>query len=1145
MLPSSKKQNPTLCEYFILMIHTCSTLLPGRSWSIGLLLAIVPSISANAQPEPPPPLAFRHYTVTDGLSHNAAWDFAQDSDGLMWIATEDGVNKFNAYDFTPYRYYQHDNTHSATYPSVTLTEDHRGVIWAGTWGGGVYRYDAEQDRFRGFELADGQLLAARYISDLYCDRQGNVWIGTNGEGLYRYDPITGELAHYRHQATDSSSLSNDRVMAITEDERGKIWLATLGGGVNCLDPQTQRFIRYQHDPASPTSLSSNDAYCLLFDSQQRLWVGTWGGGLNHLSDDRRSFTRYQHRAADPRSLSNDEVWVIAEDSTHTIWVGTDHGLSRYNESEDNFYVYKNDPVDPASLSSNSIKGMYCDRNGGLWLGTYNEGISLSGRSMTRIGHRYVTSENSLSFNNVTAFSETSNGFVLIGRDGGGLDVLSPPGRFANFRHQSAQKTSLSSDKVKTILVDQQQRIWIGFWGGGLDRFQRETRQFVHYTTDAPRNQPWLTSNNVTDIAQDRFGTLWLGTFGGGVQGFDPETEVFSSYQSDRPDSTDKFVWCVLVDRDDQVWADTSKGSLIKLDRENNIFSPFPIQSTSRFGHAINVLFEDSKGQLWIGTGGGRLFLVDRADHSVQNFTVAQGLPDNYVNAIEEGEDGNLWISTNQEVTRFNPGTYEVTQYRHFGRSQRHQFNSRASYSLASRELLFGGVNGYNRFHPDSLDYPLPTAPIVFTDFQLFNQPVSRRSPQYPLPGSINGTDTITLSYQESVVSLSYAVLNYTQPEQTRYRYRLKGFADERWQEAGGERRVTYTNLEPGEYTFEVTTHQITERPPKVVSIHLVVVPPWWDTWYVRILAVVAIAGLLFLIYYLRMWSMKRINGRLEKQVRERTLQMHEINYTLNEKNLIIQDQKEEIEAKTLELVETNEQLEERVSQRTSELKKSNEELDNFVYRVSHDVRAPLSSILGLIELVKLESDEVKKMAYWEMVAQSVHRLDGFVKDILNYSRNSRTPVASEVIDFSQIVANVFTELQYIEGSKKIHAEEDYQMNSVHYNDRRRLQVIFQNIISNSIKYRNSWVTQSWIRIRVVADEDKATVSIQDNGIGIKEEQLSRVFTMFYRANERSDGSGIGLYIVKESVEKLGGTIHLESRLGEGTTFTLVFPNQVP
>ena len=1126
------------------MIPNYSAQLRRPSRFLVFLLLVVAGGSTFAQKNLPPPLAFRHYTVTDGLSHNAAWNFVWDSNGLMWIATEDGVNKFDAYDFTPYHYYQPDSSHTATFPTFALAKDLRGVVWAGTWGGGVYQYDVEQDHFRKFELPDGQASKALYINDLYCDRRGNIWIGTDKEGAYRYEPSTGKFTHYRHQASDRSGLCSNRVMAITEDKQGRIWLGTWGG-INCFDPKTEQFIRYQHDPAVSTSLSSNNTYSILFDSQERLWVGTWKNGLNRLRDDQTGFVRYRHQPTDSRSLSNDQVWVIVEDSAHTLWVGTDNGLCRYDESQDNFYVYKNDPVDPGSLPSNSIKALYCDPDGGLWVGAYNGGVSLFDRSMVRMGHRYATSDNSLSYNNVSAFAETSDGFVVIGTDGGGVDLLSPQGRFANFRHQPERNTSLSSDQIKSIFVDRQQRIWVGFWEGGLDRFQRENQTFVHYNSDAPRQSSWLTNNSVTDIDQDRSGMLWLGTFGGGVHRFDPETEIFTSYQPTRSDSTDRFVWCILVDRDDLVWAGTSNGSLIKVDREKNLFSTFPIRGTSGFGHAINVLFEDSDGQLWVGTEGGGLFLVDKVNRSTRNFTVDQGLPDNYINAIEEDKDGNLWLSTNQEIARFNRDTYTVTHYSHLATAQRLQFNNRASYSLSTNELLFGGINGYNRFHPDSLNYLPPPVPIVFTEFEVFNQPIIRDSSESILSGNINRPDTITLSYRESVISLSYAALNYARPEQTRYRYRLKGFVDERWQDAGDKRRVTYTNLEPGEYTFEVTTQPVADRSPTVARAYLIVVPPWWNTWYFRVLAAVVTAGLLFLIYHLRLLSIRKANVRLERQVRERTLKMHEINYALNEKNLVIQEQKEEIESQTEELVEANEKLEERVSQRTEELKKSNEELDNFVYRVSHDVRAPLSSILGLIELVKLEPDDTNKLLYWEMAAQSVHKLDGFVKDILNYSRNSRTPVATEAVDFAQLVADVFSELQYMKGSQDIRLTEEYQIKSTHYNDRRRLQVIFQNIISNAIKYRNPWVATSWIRVHVVSDQTNAVVTIQDNGIGIDKDQLPKVFTMFYRANERSDGSGIGLYIVKEAVEKLGGSIHLDSSINEGTTFTLELPNRSP
>ncbi len=1126
------------------MVYTYSTGKISRALAICLIWLLPLTTTVWAQNSACPPIAFRHYSMADGLSHNTTRDFIQDADGFIWISTGDGLNKFDGYQFTTYYCYSTDSTPAATYPTRGLAEDQQQRLWVGTWGGGVYQYHPQYDRLLKVTFPDEQQLAARYIYSIYCDAQGYVWIGTNGQGLYCYNPTTEVLTNFRADLQDSTSLSSDRVIDIAEDEQGNLYLCTLGGGVNYFDRQTEEFIHFRHDPDDPGSLSSDDAFCLLYDRQQRLWVGTWGGGLNRLSDDHQRFVRYHHQPGDPHQLSSDQVWDIAEDQHGWVWVGTDQGLARYREDRDNFHVYKNDPVDANSLSSNSVKGLYGDPQGGVWIGTSNRGFCLFDRSMVNMAHHYVKSGNSLSYNDVTALTETKEGLLLVGTDGGGLDVLDKEHRYHNYRHQTTQANSIASNKVKALLTDEQGRHWVGFWGSGLDLFEHESGQFTHFNRDDPRDSVWLNNNNVTDIAQDRDGILWLSTFGGGVNRLDPETTSFRSYVPSQrgydPEQGDKFVWTVLADAQNQVWAGTSNGHLIKLDRTLDKFRPVPTWDSLGSGHAINTLASGEEDELWIGSEGGGLFLLNTAAQTLQSFTMEAGLPSNYINAIERNNE-ELWMSTNGGVARLHVSTQEVTLFSNAAAQQEQRYNARASYQVRSGDLLFGGTHGYHRFHPDSIKTTKLAAPMVLTDFQLFNQSVAPGDASALLSRSINRTDSIVLSYDQSVISIAYAALNYYHPEMVRYRYRMKGFVDERWQHAGTERKVTYTNLEPGTYDFEVTTTADTNL-NYLRTMHLTVVPPWWATWYFRLLAVIVGAGLLALVYYWRIRRTRQANLRLEELVKERTTQLYKINHDLQEKGHIIQEQKEEIQTQTEELIEANEQLEARVNQRTSDLKKSNEELDNFVYRVSHDVRAPLSSVLGLIELVKIESDEEKKNAYWEMAIRSINKLDGFVRDILDYSRNARTSVVVEPIDFQDIIASVVTELQYMDGSQQVHLQEDYQLPKAHHNDRRRLHVIFQNIISNAIKYRSPWADPSMVSISVVTNDTKAVVTIEDNGIGISEGQVSKVFGMFYRANDRSDGSGIGLYIVKEAVDKLGGSIDLQSVVGEGTTMTIKLPD---
>lgn len=1112
-------------------------------------------------PAQKPVVAFKNYSVDDGLSHNYIRDILQDKDGLIWIATEDGLNKFNGYTFQVYRNIADDSTSISDHPIIALAQDDDENIWIGTWGGGLFVYNKRQDNFKSIKYRESQSdgISSNLIDALWIDSQGRVWIGTGDSGLDMYDPQQQKFFHYKHNPEDTNSLSHNRVMSITEGQDGMLWLGTMGGGLNRLDPETGTFTRFWHEEGNPHSLSGNDVFEVFFDSKQRLWVGTWGSGLNLMDGNTQQFTRFQHKPGNASSLGSNEIWSIAETHDGRIWIGTDHGLALYHEAQNNFYVYEHDPFDPKSIADNPIKSMFCDRDGRLWVGTYNRGISIFDKQMNLFRHYYKKyNQNAIAGNNISFFLPLSPEQVLIGTDGKGLSLFDlKDEHFTHYEHDSEDPGSLSNNKVKTMLMDSKGSIWIGFWNGGLDHFDREKNTFTHIKKGENR----LSNDNVVCMAEDQDGYLWIGTFGGGLHKFNPDDLSFEYFtkNAERSESSirDHYIWSVLVDRQNNVWVGGSSGYLDVWDSKTEKFIYLNIYEAEEVSHSIEVLFEDTKGRIWVGTEGGGLKVVDDKENgTIRTFTTQDGLPSNNIQAIEEDDQGRLWISTNHGIAHFDPETAACRNFRVSDGLQGLYFSRQASASLPSGELMFGGTNGFNIFHPDSLKVSHPKTPLVFTNFQIFNKPVSIHEKGSPLQVPINETESITLSYQQSVFSIEYAGINYTNPEEIKYKYKLEGFVDERWQEAGYERKVTYTNLNPGKYTFVVTTTGANMPENEQRMLAITVTPPWWQTWWARVLLACLLIGVVVGGYKLRLRNIKQQNKRLEKEVHDRTLKLQQANNALrqaneflHEKNLLIQEQKEEIHAQAEELVESNEEirsinqrLEESVEIRTADLRKSNQELDNFVYRVSHDIRAPLSSILGLVDLIEDEKDPYQLKAYLKMATKSIHKLDGFVRDILDYSRNSRMDVIRQEIDFPLLLKEVREELQYMENASRLKLEVEYHLEEAYYNDIRRLQIIFRNLYSNAIKYQNLRISDNYLKIEVVTNHQMAQITVTDNGIGINTSQLTKVFDMFYRGSDLSSGSGIGLYIVKETIEKLGGSIELKSEIGMGTIIRMNLPN---
>ncbi len=1128
-----------------------------------LLAVLLGYLSSIAQPT----RLFKSWSVQQGLSHNFIREILQDKDGYVWIATEEGLNQWNGYAFTTFPYINARQEQSLGYPIMALAEDAVGNLWMGTWGGGVYIYNKKQNHFRqlprqktGRKAASA--VSSDFIYDLLADADNNIWIGTADAGVDKYNVSTGKTAHYGTESKPGMRLSSNKAISLAQDHQKNIWIATLGGGLNRLDSKTGQVRVYNHLSGDPQSLADDKLYHVFVDQSDRLWVGTWAYGLERFDPNTETFTHFRHQPGNPHSLPNDQVWALTQDSSGNLWVGTDNGLALYEVSSQHFITYRNDPFDVNSLASGTIKCLYADTRGRVWIGTYNKGLSLYDPTYNQMGHYYKTVQsNKVLHNEISAFAQDAQGNLFIGSDGGGLSLYQKHKgitldltRITSFTHEPAKSQSLASNKVKALLVDRQNRLWLGYWAGGLDCFDWKKNQIIHYDESTSgiastlAQGRYLRSRNVVSLAEDSYGQIWIGTFGGGLQRLDPATGEFTFYEQELAVVGEHSnVWSVFADSQSRVWVGGSDGHL-------TLFVPrsageFVLKETKQMTHAIYDITEDAKGYIWIATEGGGIQYLNREGKPVGRIAVAQGLPSNVIQALEFDLRGNLWASTNRGIARISPEPNKIRVFNETDGVQALQFNRQAAMRLRSGELLFGGTNGFNLFHPDSLAHSNEIFPLVFEDFALFHKQVPIGDKDSPLQQHINYQDSVLLTHQQSVITIGFAALCYSSPEKIHYQYRLKGFVDESWQQADQSRNVTYTTLEPGAYLFEVTYQAEGVKSAPVRRLFIRILPPVWKTWWAQVIWLALATGLLWGLYLLRIRQIRQRNRLLEEQVAARTADLKRINTVLLEKNLVIQEQKEEIETQAEELTESNNQirsinstLEETVAERTQDLRKTNQELDNFVYRVSHDIRAPLASLSGLISLMEQEDNPTQLQAYQQMAIQSINRLDGFVKDILDYSRNARLEVANQLVDLPALVSTIWQELQYMEQANRIELITDYTLESALWTDPVRLRIMLQNLFSNAIKYHNRQAESSYLKINAHITAHKAEIILADNGLGIGSEHLDKIFEMFYRASSQSKGSGLGLYIVKETVEKLKGSIRVESAKGQGTQFRIALPN---
>ena len=1044
---------------------------------------------------------FTRISLEQGLSQTTVMNVLQDSKGLMWIGTQDGLNRFDGYEFKVYKNDPHDSTTLSDNHVYCIYEDRSGVLWIGTKYG-LNRFHRENQQFTVFrhQPENPDSLRHNAVWCIHEDDNGILWIGT-GMGLNRFDPLTRHFELYI--PGKKKNPGPIMVRTICKDSSGMLWIGTAGRGVHRFDPGKRQFTAsYIHEVGNPHSLSNNDIKCIYEDRGGVLWIGTRGGGVNKFDPGKRHFTRYTHEPDNPHSLSHDWVWTIHEDRSGRLWVGTKGGgLALLNRKTGHFTRFQHDPANPNSLSNDQVICIYEDRGGVLWFGTYGDGLNLFDPAATRFNYyrHDPANPNSLSDSYITSIVEQRTGNLWIGTKSGGLNMLDrKTGRFTLFQHNPINSNSLSHNYVTSICEDRYGVLWIGTYGGGLNRFDPVLGRFVHYKADASR--PFHLSNNeIQYIYEDRSGVLWIGTYSGGLNRFHRESGQFTSYQHDpqNPNSlSHKSVTCILEDRSGSLWVSTLGGGLNLFHPDTNQFTQYrhdPRNLHSLSHNDIWVMHEDRSGRFWIGTKGGGLNMLSRDTGNFKTFREEDGLPNDTIYAVLEDQSGNLWISTNKGLSRYNPETRTFKNFTVEDGLQSNEFNSRCCFQNQQGEMFFGGVNGFNVFFPDQIKDNPYKPPVVLTNFFLFNQPVrlQREAPGSPLQKSILETRAMTLSYKESLFSFEFSALHYANPNRNQYAYKVEGW-DKDWIFTDWKmRRATYTNLPAGNYVFRVkASNNDGVWNEEGTSIKLKILPPPWKTWWAYTLYILALLSLAAWF----VWSQRR------KVIRERAI---------------------------------NQRL-----RQVDRLK------DEFLSNTSHELRTPLHGIIGIAQsLINGATGCLpeKTLSNLQMVVHSSKRLNNLVNDILDYSKLKEKDLELQLkaVDIKTLTDVVLMISGPLAAGKSLRLINNIGSDvPLVYGDENRLQQIMHNLVGNAVKFTESGT----ISVSAVKMEDQPIVMIKvtDTGIGIPEDKFQVIFQSFEQVDattaRKYGGTGLGLSITRQLVELHGGSIGVQSKVGKGSTF---------
>lgn len=1086
-------------------------------------------MQANDRLNLPSRFEFKHISDIYHLSSRVVYCVRQDSRGYIWFSGEGGLNQYDGYTIRSYEHDPLDPTSISSNDVGRVREDRRGNIWCCTWGGGVNRFDRVAETFQVYRHNpdDPHTISDNRLQSLYEDHRGHLWFGTYKGGLNRLDPQSEVFTRYRHDPENPNSLSDDRVWGMIEDKKHILWVAT-NNGLNRFDPPSETFQAYFHDPDDPNSLSHSRIRCVTVDEAGNLWVGT-EQGVTHIILDENSYpTQYQrlhHDPEDTNTLGFPIINTIAADHLQRIWIGTSGGgLDLYHPATGDFIHFRYDPVDPASINHNDIRYLFEDRSHNLWIGTRGGGLDMLNLQPTKFVtfHHNPLNENSLSPNRVNAVFQDRTGLFWVGTDGGGLNIFDLSDNqihtdrdvvFHQFNHVPDDSNSLSHDRILCIAEDRDGYVWLGTYGGGLNRVNLTQTQppglAVQRFTHQPEDSASLSHNRIHTLYRDRVGTLWIGTDSGLDKLIVDAATGRVRFEHLPPESELGRVGILSINQDTGgiFWIGTWGGGLYRynpMTGETDCYNHDPERPSSLSHNDVYAVHEDRSGLLWIGTRAG-LNQFDPDTGEFSRYFERDGLPGNDICSILEDNEFQLWISTNKGLSRFDP---LGRSFRHFSVDdglQANEFTMRAAYKTAQGLMLFGGINGLSAFYPDRVQNNTAIPPVVITDLKIISD--KNRS----LKGTIRAGETIVLDYWQNFLEIEFTALDFTAPEKNQYQYQLVGF-DEDWIRAGSRNFASYTKLWGGKYTFRVRgSNNDGVWNEEGAQIHLQIIPPPWLRWWAYVFYGLVIVGI--------------IAGYIHYKNREhqREIEFHQ------------------------QQVEQERLIAERLQQANERLELADRLKDDFLAETSRELRHPLDGLIGIGEsLVKgvtgpLSHSTVENLQL--MIATS-RRLANLVNDIWDFAQLKHHDLELDIKpvsirELAEIALSAIKPLAVQKGVMLVNSVPD-DLPAVDA-DELRVQQIFSNILNNAIRYTDD----GFIEIKAKVDGIDMITSVIDSGVGISPKLLPHVFDLNQdeatKSKSKVNTSGMGLHLTKRLVELHNGRIGVESRLGKGSTFFFTLP----
>ncbi|MBC8988279.1 response regulator [Pedobacter sp. N36a] len=1058
---------------------------------------------------------FSSIDLSNGLSSNQITAIFKDSNGYMWFGTMAGLNRYDGYQIKTFKHNTRDkNSLSDDFiNNIYELPNHRLLI---DTRAGFNIYDLEHERFdqNAFSYLKSIGIKARTIVGVKKDRLGNFWFNAGAEGIYVYLSKTSSVRHISCKGGKPGELGLAPISNIQLDSKDGMWVLHMDKTFEKLNIKTmkieQKITSFKIDQKIDYKPFR---FFIDRDAAIFIWAFDVQDGVSYFNPTTKKTISMRKKSG---GLNNDLITGIIEDENGLIWIATDHGgINLLNKSDFSVAYVLNREDDSKSLNQNSIVTLYKDPNGIIWIGTFKKGINFYHKNIIKfpLYRHFSSNPQSLPYDDVNRFVEDHEGNLWIGTNGNGLMYYNiKTKRFTVYRHQPSNPNSLSNDIIVSLFIGSDKKLWIGSYFGGLDCFDGKT--FKHYKHQANNNNT-IGDDRVWDILEDDDQSLWIATLGGGIDVLNKKSQQFTHYKAytGANSVSSNYITSLFKDRSGNIWIGTSTGLDFweKASNKFTHFKPDPNRKNALSNGDVYDILTDSYGFVWITTRDG-LNRYDPKTKQFKVFRIEDGIADNSTLNLVEDRNGNFWLSTARGLTfikvikekaGFN---YVFSNYDQQDGLQGKEFNVNAAYITSQGQLIFGGANGLNLFKPNDIISDQIKPKITFSDLQIANRSVAvgeEVNGAVVLTKALNSMEKLVLNHQQNVFSIEFTALNFFNPDKIKYKYMLEGF-DEKYQELLDKgRKVTYTNLDPGNYTFKVmSTNSAGDWMPNEKQLFIKVLPPFWRSPLAYIFYLLIIATILYLV---RRRGINKLKAEFSiEQERQEAKRMHDLD--------------------VLKI--------------------------KFLTNVSHEFRTPLSLIITPMEkLIRQTTDEHKK-EQMKMVQRNSRRLLNLVNQLLDFRRMEvkelKLQVTSgDIVGFVKELTLSFTD---IAEKKNIELQFETDLKGlVTQFDHDKIERILFNLLSNAFKFTPEGGAV-YVRLNTQKNTPSQTflvLKVEDTGIGIERNKVDQIFERFFQndvpGSMVNQGSGIGLSITKEFVNLHGGTIEVESKPDEGSIFTVRLP----